>query len=154
MCFHTCAGTCPAVLSTVCLLFVTLAAEGDKPNEQRPSNPQAGRTQSLYRRLLQRPTQRLYLGRRQELRRLREQAAPEWPGVHLLCACCSGNVWKCKCFLISQRGSPSVMSLLPSGTSIASDLMFFVLQTAHVNRQKGGKSTVFLQRLSPYEAWT
>lgn len=96
ICFHVCTGTCACVLSTVCFSLLTVAAEGDKPNEQGPSFPEAGRTQSLYRRLLQRPAQTVHPGRWKDLWGLWEQATSEWPGIHLLCACCSGDVRECK----------------------------------------------------------
>lgn len=128
-------------------LLLTVAAEGDKPNEQRPSLPEAGRTQSLHRCLLQRPAQRVHPGWWQDLRGLWKQATPEWPGVHLLCACCSGDVWKRKSSpsqmdylslcLILYLSSASDTSLFASGLSCASDLMFLVLKMVHVNRQKG-----------------
>lgn len=48
--------------------LLTVAAEGDKPNEPRSPLPAAGGAQTLHRRLLQRAAQRLHAGRREALR--------------------------------------------------------------------------------------
>lgn len=85
-------GICPCVLSTGCFLLLTVAAEGDKPNGQRPPVPAAGGTQSLHRCLLQRPAQRLHTGRWQDLWGFWKQEAPERTGIHLLCARSSRDV--------------------------------------------------------------
>lgn len=62
---------CWNVLSTI-LFFspLTIAVKGDKPDEQRPSLPEARRAQSLYRCTLQRPAQRVHPWRWQKLRGL------------------------------------------------------------------------------------
>lgn len=142
-------GSCPCVLSTGCFLLLTVAAEGDKPNEQRPPVPAAGGTQSLHRCLLQRPAQRLHTGRRQDLRGFWKQEAPERTGIHLLCARSSRHVRQRKssvsssfCYFSARVSSYTFNSTSPVSfpafmLSHASSLEVSVRKAMHVTWQRG-----------------
>lgn len=144
---------CPCVLSTGCFLLLTVAAEGDKPNEQRPPVPAAGRTQSLHCCLLQRPAQRLHTGRWQDLWGFWKQEAPERTGIHLLCARSSRDVWQRKssispsfCYFCTRVSSypfysTSHASLLTFRLSHANNLKVSMQKVMHVTWQRGLNST-------------
>lgn len=159
------------LLSTVCFSLLTVAAQRDKPNEQGPPVPEAGRTQSLYCCLLQSPAQRIYPGRHQDLRGLWKQATAERPGIHLLCARSSGSVGKRKAALsYLDHCSLSMCLIIPVfsckhalASLWVSDLSVFVLNAVHVSRRRGlipprlGRGYLPLVRcvtLSPEEALT